>query len=323
MSVSTISRAFQENSHIAERSRKIVLKRAAELGYKANPFARGLVGKKTKIVGVLVSRISSPFYYEILNLVAEQLRKDNMTLMLIAGEHVNEIEDGLEMLMAYDPAVVLVISSYPSAESIAHSPVAHEKLVYFNRIPHDRSSLGLAYDNRVAGSRMAEYLIGLGHRHLAYISSGVNSSTDQERGEGFAKKCEEAGLRPPIVLTATGYTYEAGIAAADQVYDRLDEIDAVFCPADTLALGLLDGMRYTHAVDVPVRLSIAGCDDIAMAGWPSHSLTTLRMPRRTMVAEIVRLIECIAADRRPDNAVVRVEPGEIIVRNSTGPNLRR
>ena len=59
-----------------------MLKRAAELGYTANPFARVLSGKATKIVGALVSRISSPFYAEILNLVAARLSKQDMTLML-------------------------------------------------------------------------------------------------------------------------------------------------------------------------------------------------------------------------------------------------
>lgn len=62
ISVSSVSRAFQPDSRISDSSRATVLKRAAELGYKANPFARGLVGRKTKIVGVLVSRISSSFY---------------------------------------------------------------------------------------------------------------------------------------------------------------------------------------------------------------------------------------------------------------------
>ncbi|WGF90754.1 LacI family DNA-binding transcriptional regulator [Marinivivus vitaminiproducens] len=322
MSVSTISRAFQENSRIADRSRQIVLTRAAELGYKANPFARTLVGKKTKIVGVLVSRISSPFYGEMLNLIAKELRADNMSLMLIAGEHVQEIRDGLNVLMAYDPVAVLVMSSYASAETLAGSPIAHDRLVYFNRFPADRSSLALAYDNRGAGAKMANYLIGLGHRRFCYVSSGLESSTDEERGQGFAAEIMGRDLPAPAVIITTGFTYEAGMAAAAQVAARIDEIDAVFCAADMMALGLMDGMRYTYAVDVPARLSIAGCDDIAMAGWPSHSLTTVRMPRRAMVREIVRLIQSIAADRRPSSALLRVGAADIVVRRSAGPNMR-
>lgn len=319
MSVSTVSRAFQTDSRIADRSRATVLKRAAELGYKTNPFARGLVGKKNKIVGVLVSRISSPFYSEILNLLADQLSKDNMTLMLVAGEHVHEIQDGLDMLMAYEPIALLVISSYASTDSIAQAPVPHEKIVYFNRPPKRAGSLGLVYDNFVAGERVAEYLVGLGHRHFVYLSSGLESFTDQERERGFAAYCASHDIAPPRIIKATGFTYEAGMAAAEQVAARLSEIDAVFCAADMMGLGLLDGMRHNFGIEIPRQLSIIGCDDIAMAGWPSHSLTTLRLPRETMVNEIVRLIESIAEDRRPETELIQVPPGEIVVRRSTGP----
>lgn len=164
MSVSTISRAFQKGSPISDRAREIVLNRAEEMGYKANPFARSLVGKKSRIVGVLVSRISSTFYYEILNRIAEYLREDNLTLMLVAGEHVHEVQEGLNMLMAYDPLAVLVFSSFSDADSIALSPTARNKLLYFNRVPADSFSVGVAYDNHLAGARMADYLAGLGHR---------------------------------------------------------------------------------------------------------------------------------------------------------------
>lgn len=323
MSVSTISRAFQKGSPISDRAREIVLNRAEEMGYKANPFARSLVGKKSRIVGVLVSRISSTFYYEILNRIAEYLREDNLTLMLVAGEHVHEVQEGLNMLMAYDPLAVLVISSYSDADSIALSPTARNKLLYFNRVPADSFSVGVAYDNHLAGARMADYLAGLGHRRLAYLSSGMDSSTDHERHQGFSARCVETGLDQPVLFRTKGFTYEGGMAAAADVVARLDDLDAVFCAADILALGLMDGMRHNFHVSVPENLSIAGCDDIAMASWPSHSLTTLRMPRDTIVRELIRLFRAIIDDCRPSPEIIRVSPGDVVVRNSTDRNMRR
>ncbi|WP_162783777.1 LacI family DNA-binding transcriptional regulator [Devosia naphthalenivorans] len=319
ISVSSVSRAFQPDSRISDSSRALVLRRAAELGYKANPFARGLVGRKTKIVGVLVSRISSSFYSEILNLVANRLSKDNITLMLVAGEHVHEIHDGLDMLMAYDPIALLVISSFASADSIAHSPSAREKIIYVHRTPADRDTLALAYDNFAAGEKVAEYLVGLGHQRLAYLSSGLESSSDQERSEGFSAFCAAHGLAAPHIIRSSGFSYEHGAAAAGEVVERLAEIDAVFCAADMLALGLLDAVRHGFGIQVPRQLSIVGCDDIAMTSWPSHSLTTLHLPRETIVNEIVRLIEDMSENRRPGNKLIRLACGGIVVRGSTGP----
>lgn len=296
-----------------------MLRRAAELGFRANPFARGLSGKTTKIVGVLVSRINHPLFAEILNLVADRVSKNNMSLMLVAGEHVHEMRDGIDMLMAYDPTAVLVFSSYASADEIANAPVAHEKIVYFNRPPKRPGSLGLVYDNVLAGERVAAHLIALGHTRLAYLSSGTESFTDQERGKGFASYCRAHGVAPPEVIRTTGFTYEDGAAAGAAVAGLLPAIDAIFCASDMLALGLLDAARHRFGIEIPRQLSIIGCGDIAMSAWPSHSLTTIRLPRQRMADELVRLIEGIADGKRPDAPLIPVPPSEIVVRQSTAP----
>ena len=300
VSRSTVSRAFQADSLIADSSREIILKRAAELGYKANPFARSLSGKPARIVAVLLSRINQPLFAEILSLVADGVSKNNMTVMLVAGEYLQEIRDGIDTVMAYDPAAVLVFSSYAWADQIAEAPVAHEKIIYFNRPPKREGSVGLVYDNVLVGERIAAHLHGLGHRRLAYLSSGLASFTDEERGKGFAAYCRAHGLPEPEVVATTGFTYEEGAAAAEAFAARLPEIDAVFCASDMLALGLLDALRHRCGVDVPGQLSIVGCGDIAMTAWPSHALTTIRLPRRPMANELVRMIELVSEGKRPD-----------------------
>ncbi len=319
LSVSTISRAVQANSNIADDSRALVLKHAAKRGYKANPFARSLVGKKNKMVGAFVSRISSPFYSEVVSKLSEQLSKNDMALILVAGDHFNEIRDGLDMLLAYEPIALVVISSYASVDSIAEALIPHDKVVYFNRPPKRKGSLGVLYDNVVAGERIAQYLVELGHRQLAYLSSGLDSYTDQQREKGFTDYCVSHGIPPPHIIKASDFTYEAGVASAKQVAAALTKIDAIFCATDMMGIGLLDGMRYDYGIEVPEQLSIIGCDDIAMCSWRSHSLTTLRLPRETIINETVRLIESIAEDQRPEARLIRVPPGEIISRESTAP----
>lgn len=319
VSRSTISRAFQADSRIADVSRETVLMRANELGYKPNPFARGLTGKNTKIVGVLVSRMFQPLFSEILSQVANQVSKNSMTLMLVAAEHLNELRDGIDALMVYDPTVVLVFSSYASADQIAEAPVPHEKIVYFNRPPKRAGSIGVVYDNFVAGETAAAHLIGLGHRRLAYLSSGLESYSDQEQGRGFATYCRAQGLDIPKVVVTGGFGYDDAAAAAAEVAAHRDDLDAIFCASDFLGLGLLDTLRYRHGVDVPGELSIIGCGDLAMTAWPSHAMTTIRLPRRRMADELVRLIEAISSGQRPSEALIRVPPSGIVERQSTAP----
>ncbi len=75
MSVSTVSRAFYPDAAIAEATRQTVLKRASEIGYRPNPFAKSLITKKTQIVGMVVSDLTNPFYPEVMTRLTSLLQK--------------------------------------------------------------------------------------------------------------------------------------------------------------------------------------------------------------------------------------------------------
>ena len=66
--------------------------------------------------------------------------------------------------------------------------------------------------------------------------------------------------------------------------------DGVFCANDILAIGFMDAARREFGLDIPGDLSVVGFDDIAMAHWPSHALTTVRQPVGKMIDVTMELI---------------------------------
>src|SRR5690554_5779764 len=93
MSVSTVSRAFYPDAAIAEATRQTVLKRASEIGYRPNPFAKSLITKKTQIVGMVVSDLTNPFYPEVMTRLTSLLQKQGMNVMLASAEHPDGIDE--------------------------------------------------------------------------------------------------------------------------------------------------------------------------------------------------------------------------------------
>ena len=68
-------------------------------------------------------------------------------------------------------------------------------------------------------------------------------------------------------------------------------------------------------LQVPGDLSVVGFDDIAMAGWPRYSLTTIRQPIDRLVAATVDVL--INAIESPENErVIKVIPGRLVLRES-------
>jgi LacI family transcriptional regulator len=73
-----------------------------------------------------------------------------------------------------------------------------------------------------------------------------------------------------------------------------------------------------RGISIPGELSVAGCDDIALAKMISPTLTTIRQPLRAMAESASRAL--IDSSRgAPHSPGIETIPGTIEVRESTGP----
>ena len=71
-------------------------------------------------------------------------------------------------------------------------------------------------------------------------------------------------------------------------------------------------------INIPAELSVAGCDDIALAQQIFPALTTINQPLSAMSERAVySVIEKIRTGKIEDDSVI--VPSSIVVRESTGP----
>src|SRR5271170_2525060 len=88
VSISTVSRVLNNNPNVLEETRQKVMKVIAELEFKPNPIARGLVVKQTNVVEVFFSWFGadcdfrSYWYVEILNGVNEVVQENQFGLLV-------------------------------------------------------------------------------------------------------------------------------------------------------------------------------------------------------------------------------------------------
>jgi len=92
LSVATVSNTLNGRAGYSKATQKLVRRTAAELGYTANPLARGLLGKSTKTVGLLWS-LGGPH-------LAEGMARDIALRMQHRG-YVTQLADSLS-----DPEIV-------------------------------------------------------------------------------------------------------------------------------------------------------------------------------------------------------------------------
>ncbi|MDQ0393273.1 LacI family DNA-binding transcriptional regulator [Labrys monachus] len=316
MSVSTVSRAFYDDAVIAPETREKVLRRAVEIGYQPNPLARGLITKSSRIVGLVVSDITNPFYPEVMVRLTEQFQAEDFNVMLVVASPTRNEEEAVRVLLSYHPDLVVMLATTLSSAASASCRKVGTPVVFFNRVGSDENSYAVTCDNVLGGRLIADHLIDRGHRRLGFVAGRPDASTNVDRWHGFQARCAERGVAPPASTGGVAFSYEAGFAGALDLLNREEKPTALFCANDILAIGAMDAARRGLGLSIPADLSVIGFDDIGMASWSSHALTTVRQPIARMIDRTTALALALARGNAVQPAVERL-PGELIDRNTT------
>ena len=313
VSVSTVSRALSDDPTIARETRDRVLLKAGEMGYTPNLFARSLITRRTGIVAVFANNITNPFYPEVVVKLTRRLQEMNLHTMLFSDD--DGVDGSLPALRQINPDVAVVLAATTTSETLQRFNESRTPIILFNRYIPGAHASAVSCDNVAGGRLVAERLAAAGHRRLGYIEGLGTASTNADRMRGFLEGCTAAGLAPPVVRSGGDFTYESGFEGMKELMARAPDTEGVFCGNDIIAVGAMDAARRDLGLNVPHDVSVVGFDDIALAAWPSHDLTTVRQPMNAMIDRVVAEIERLqgAAPVQPEQYFL---PGRLMVRGS-------
>lgn len=315
VSIATVSRAMSNDSAIADATRSRVLEKAAEMGYSPNLFARGLITKRSGIAAVFANNITNPFYPEVVVKLTRKLQRLTLHTMLFASDDGEEMEQVLPTLREVNPDIVIILAATVTSRALHAFQNSRTPVILFNRYVEGVAESSVCCDNFEGGRMVAQRLAGSGHTRLAFIEGMALASTSVDRRDGFLAGAKECGLEPPLVRKGGDFTHETGYRGMQELFDPTAPIDAVFCANDIIAIGAMGAARGPLGLRVPEDLSVVGFDDIAMAGWPSHDLTTVRQPMGQMIEQVgVEVARVLSEDAtEPQQHFL---PGRLVLRGS-------
>ena len=313
----TVSRALQNsplvNAKTAEKIRRI----ARESGYKPSAVARGLVTRRTRTIGLVVTTIADPFTSEVVSGI-EQVASDHGYCVFLADSLANP-EREKKVVQAFAEQRVDGILVTSSRVGALHLPLLSEMMVPIVLV-NDQHPGSVAHSVLIQnedGTRMlTEHLIALGHRRIAFIGDENGYHSDTERRNGYLKALEAAGIDrdPRLMLAGNGKAERAQLAT--EALLALDQPPtAVCCYNDMSALGALHAI-HARGLSVPGDISVAGFDDLFLARYTDPPLTTIRQPMRQMgQLAMESLVKLMNGQTVPQIHI----PAEMVVRASTGP----
>jgi DNA-binding LacI/PurR family transcriptional regulator len=285
-------------ARVAAATRERVLAAAQALGYRPNVVARSLVSGRSYALGVLVPDLANPFFVEVVA-GAERVAAEAGYALLLCGEGTEPGRAAAHLDTLLGRQIDGVILDAANAAELADDAVAARALAAVNVVLVDQPPgrwPGVASDAAAAGRVAAEHLLGLGHRHLAFIGPAADVHAFRQRERGFVQALRAAGVGLPSAwLRRAPATAAGGMQAMRALLAERPRPTAVFCANDLAAVGALKACAAA-GVRVPADLSLVGCDDVELARLVTPELTTVRIPARELGARAARLLVQRLAD---------------------------
>lgn len=296
VSRSAVSRAFTPGASIGKETREKVLRAARELDYQVNDLARGLLARRSRLVGLVTTRPEVGFRAHLTAALAKILiGRGNLPVLVNTGDTPEEMEAAQRMLIGYRAEATVVLSGSPPAPFLDAARRNGQPVILIGRSEPDVDSV--LVDNGDAAAQAAARMAGQGARRLGVVGARSRTQSLVEREVAFVGAAGRLGL-PVRCARGADADYAGGAQAAADLLAGEDRPDAVFCGNDLLAFGLIDHARSRLGLRIPGDLAVIGFDDIPEAGWEAYALTTFRQVPERMAAAAVALL-----DRR------RGEPG--------------
>ena len=316
VSESTVSRVLNGTARVDASKRRAVESAIEELGFEPNAFARGLATGRSRAVGVVTQAIDSPFYGEGMRGIERTLQASGYTPIVMSGHWNSDDEERCirELIQRRVDGLILFAGRLGSTQIASF---AQQVPIVVTGRKLDVPGVFSLSVNDEAGARMAtQHLIGLGHRHIAFISGPRDHPDARARFKGFRAALDQAAIEFNSALVAPGdFTEEGGRLAGVQLLGMGERFTAVVCANDQTAFGLQLAL-YHKGLRVPDDISVVGFDDLSTAAYFVPPLTTVRQPVGEMGDLSARALLLLIEKREP---LIQPPAVSLVVRESTRP----
>lgn len=291
VSIATVSRVINASKPVSTDTRERVEAAVAALGYRTNPFARGLMRGESRLLLVLVPDFANPFYSETIKGVESVVRRHGYNIVL-GGAPDAHSPDQTSLDALYNRLVDGVISLanfhdlQPLARELPKLPwVSCSEFIEDSGLPH------ASIDHGQAALDAVQYLINRGHRRIALLGADESYLWARQRHAGYEAALKRAGLTldPQLVRIARGTDYSLGMEAAGALLALESPPSAVFAVSDTLAIGAIKAFRRAGR-RVPDDIAVVGFDNIPLSQMFEPALTTIAQPMFELGAAAAKLL---------------------------------
>ena len=285
VSVSTVSKVLNGYADIGRQTAETVFRTAEAMGYTPNAAARMLKTNRSHALGVLFSdKVQSGLRHEYFSALlsslkdeAERLGYDITFISRNVGGRPMSYLEHCRYRKCDGVVIACVDFNDPEVVDLMRSDIPVVTVDY----TFDQQG-AVVSDNVLGMCQLVEYIIGQGHRDIAYIRGEMTSVT-RNRLAGFYRTCEAHGITVPdeYVRIAFYHDPESNARETKALLDLPHPPTCILYPDDICVLGGRREMER-RGLSIPEDISVAGYDGALLSDALRPKLTTVRQDSDTI-----------------------------------------
>jgi LacI family transcriptional regulator len=205
VSIATVSRTINGVATVDKELAKRVWKAIRELNYFPNTNARALVSGRSRLLGLLVSEITNPFFPELVQGFENVATRYGYEVLLGSTNYEPErMKACIRRMVERNVEGVAVMTFGIEGPLLDELALRQIPMVFVDAAPaQDRmSAIAVNYEKGIREG--VQHLAVLGHRKIAFLSGPLAQRSAQMRKAAFLKAAAEIGQEPPAQWVVEG-----------------------------------------------------------------------------------------------------------------------
>ncbi len=320
VSTATVSRVLTGSARVNPSLVAKVQTAVEELGYRPSRAAQALRTRQARVWALIIPDVCNPHFTEMVRGIEDVAYAAGYSLILCNTDENSEKENSyLELALAEHVAGIILAPTGAAPSLIGEILARNVRVVTVDR----RLSSGVldgAFVNNAAGAEQAvDHLLERGYRRLACICGPLDTTTGQDRLDGFLAALRRHGeeINDSNLVRVGDFRESGGRREMEALLALAQPPDAVLVANNLMTLGALKA-AVAAGRDVPRDVAIVGFDDSSWNSVVHPPLTCVAQPAYDLGAESARLLlSRIEGYRGPTREVMLVPT--LRIRESTAP----
>jgi LacI family transcriptional regulator len=316
VSTATVSRTINNSAKVKPGTAARVRKAIEELNFYPNTHARTLVSGRSRMLGLIISDITNPFFPELVKSFEDQAVQSGKEVIIgntdynpkrMAGCIQRMVErkvDGVAIMTSEgDPGLMMELTrrNIPTVFMDTGKPGPHTANIRIDYAQGIREAI--------------QHLFSLNHRRIAFIAGPMNLESARIRHAAYLAGMKAHGLSERGMIEKGDHRIEGGAAAMRNLLKISQRPTAVIASNDLTAIGAL-GVIHESGLKVPQDISLIGFDDISFAHLTQPPLTTIQLSRTQLAITAFDALEALILKENGTRADYTIET-KLVLRGST------